>query len=73
LLHEAQWIEVREKVRACRNPKDDKCLELAVSGEANCIVSGDEDLLSQDQFRGIPILTPDKFLDALSEDRPEEK
>ena len=73
LLHEAQLVEIKEKVRATRDPKDDKFQELAVNGEANCIVSGDEDLLSLDSFRGIPILTPDRFLDALSEYRPEEK
>ena len=73
LLHEAWLVEIREKVRACRDPKDDKFLELAVNGEADCIVSGDEDLLSLDPFRGIQILAPDKFLDTLSKDRPEEK
>jgi uncharacterized protein len=73
LLHEARLVEIRVKVRACRDPKDDKFLELAVNGEADCIVSGDEDLLTLDPFRGIPILTSDKFLEILSEDRPEEK
>lgn len=73
LLREARLVEIKEKVRACRDPKDDKFLELAVNGEADCIVSGDEDLLSLDPFRGISILTPDKFLNALSKDRPEEK
>ena len=73
LLREAQLVEIREKVRASRDPKDDKFLELAINGEADCIVSGDEDLLSLDQFRCIPILTPDRFLDALSDDRSEEK
>jgi len=78
LLHEARLVETRERVQACCDPKDDKFLELAVNGEANCIVSGDVDLLSLDQlsldqFRGIPILTPDKFLNTLSQDRPEEK
>ncbi len=73
LLHEARLVEIREKVRACRDPKDDKFLELAVNGEADCIVSGDDDLLALAPFRGMPILTPDKFLDALSKERPEEK
>ena len=73
LLHEARLVEIGEKVRACRDPKDDKFLELAVNGEADCIVSGDDDLLSLDPFRGIQILAPDKFLNALSKDRPEEK
>lgn len=73
LLREAGLIEIEQKIRACRDPKDDKFLELAVNGDADCVVSGDEDLLSLDPFRGIPILTPDKFLDALSKDRSEEK
>ena len=73
LLREADLIEIEQKIQACRDPKDDKFLELAVDGGADCIVSGDEDLLMLDPFRGIPILTPDKFLDALSEDRSEEK
>jgi putative PIN family toxin of toxin-antitoxin system len=73
LLHEARLVEIQEEVSACRDPKDDKFLELAVNGEADCIVSGDDDLLSLDPFRDIQILAPDKFLDALSKDRPEEK
>jgi uncharacterized protein len=73
LLREAGLIEIEQKIRACRDPKDDKFLELAVNGDADCIVSGDEVLLSLDPFRGIPILTPEKFLDALLKDRSEEK
>jgi putative PIN family toxin of toxin-antitoxin system len=69
LLREARLVEIEYEIRACRDPKDDKFLELAVSGDADCIVSGDEDLLSLDPFRGIPILAPDSFLDALPEDR----
>ena len=73
LLREAGLIEIEQKIQACRDPKDDKFLELAVNGGAACIVSGDEDLLSLHPFRGMPILTPEKFLDALSKDRSEEK
>lgn len=73
LLHEARLVEIQDKVRACRDPKDDKVLELAVNGEADCIVSGNEDLLSLDPFRGIQILAPEKFLDALAKEGPEEK
>ncbi|WP_419788833.1 putative toxin-antitoxin system toxin component, PIN family [Mucilaginibacter sp. X4EP1] len=29
----------------CRDPKDNKFLELAFAAEASCIVSGDQDLL----------------------------
>ncbi len=40
-----KFVEVEEKIEVCRDPKDDKYLELAVSGKATCIVSGDADLL----------------------------
>jgi len=65
LLQEAKLIEVVETIQACRDPKDDKYLEAAVSGGAECIVSGDEDLLVLHPFRGIPILRPSAFLDRL--------
>lgn len=42
----------------CRDPDDDHVLALAVAAQANLIVSGDDDLLSLKQYRGIPILTP---------------
>jgi uncharacterized protein len=38
-------------------------LELALSGEADYVVSGDQDLLVLNPFRGIPILTPRDFLE----------
>ena len=44
------------------NPKDNKYLELAVSGEAECIVTGDDDLLVLNPWRGIKILTVQEFL-----------
>ncbi len=50
-------------VRACRDPKDDKFLELAVNGNADLIISGDDDLLVLHPFRGIPIMTPASFLE----------
>ncbi|MFQ5771845.1 MAG: putative toxin-antitoxin system toxin component, PIN family [bacterium] len=49
-------------MRICRDPKDDKYLELAVSGGAKFIVSGDKDLLALNSFREISILTPEQFL-----------
>jgi predicted nucleic acid-binding protein len=54
-------------VRACRDPKDDKFLELAVSGAACCVVTGDQDLLALHPFRSVSILTPAQFLEALSQ------
>jgi predicted nucleic acid-binding protein len=55
-------IEILEPIVACRDPKDDKFLELAVSGRAACIVTADEDLLALNPFRGISILSVERFL-----------
>jgi predicted nucleic acid-binding protein len=40
----------------------DKFLELAVSGGATHIISGDDDLLVLHPFRGIAVVTPQAFL-----------
>ena len=58
----AERVAVVRAVRACRDPKDDKFLELAVDGDADIIVTGDRDLLSLDPFRGVSILTPAQFI-----------
>jgi uncharacterized protein len=62
LVREATLVEITEIIAECRDPKDDKFLELAIGGKADCIVSGDKDLLVLDPFRGVPILTPTGFL-----------
>lgn len=59
----ATFISPLETITICRDPKDNKFLELALSGNADCIISGDEDLLILNPFRGIPILTANEFLD----------
>ena len=50
-------------IRACRNPRDDKFLEVAVHGRAGVILTGDSDLLDLHPYHGIAILTPQEFLD----------
>jgi putative PIN family toxin of toxin-antitoxin system len=67
VTREAQWVEEKVKITACRDPKDDKFLELAVSGSATHIVTGDSDLLVLNPFQGISIVTPGGFLELLSE------
>lgn len=66
LVRKASLVEITEKISECRDPKDNKFLELAISGKAVCIVSGDADLLSLHPFRGIPIVTPRQFLDGIA-------
>jgi putative PIN family toxin of toxin-antitoxin system len=53
-------------IRRCCDPKDDKFLELAVSGRADVLVTGDEDLRSLDPVEGVRILSPARFLDRLA-------
>ena len=62
-LKVAEMIEVRETIKVCRDPKDDKLLELAVSGNADFLVTGDKDLLVLNPFRGVEIITPREFLE----------
>jgi putative PIN family toxin of toxin-antitoxin system len=56
-------VDIREPIRACRDPRDDKFLEAAVHGRADLILTGDADLLALHPFRGIAIVTPAEFLD----------
>lgn len=61
-VHKTTLIEITEQIRQCRDPTDDKFLELAVSGGASSIITGDKDLLTLHPFRSIQILTPKDFL-----------
>jgi uncharacterized protein len=65
LVQEAEQVEVTEVITACRDAKDNKFLELAVSGRATHILSGDDDLLALQPFRGVSVLTPQGFLKSL--------
>lgn len=55
-------IDIAFPIRACRDPRDDKFLEVAVHGRAEIIVTGDEDLLALHPFREIAILKPADYL-----------
>lgn len=55
-------VVIDQEITACRDPRDNKFLELAVCGDADRILSGDKDLLMQHPFRGIAILTVAAFL-----------
>jgi putative PIN family toxin of toxin-antitoxin system len=62
LVAAAELVDITERITACRDPKDDKFLELAINGRADVIVTGDADLLALNPFRLIPIETPAAFL-----------
>ena len=54
----AEFVPIIHAVRECRDPKDDKFLEVALNGRADVLITGDEDLLGMHPWRGIEILTP---------------
>lgn len=58
----AELVPVTYVVHVCRDPDDNRVLEVAVNGDADTIVSGDRDLLVLSPFQGIPVLTPSGYL-----------
>lgn len=62
----SELVSITEKIAVCRDEKDNKFLELAVSGNANVIVTGDLDLLVLNPFQSVEIITPDMFIDRFS-------
>jgi putative PIN family toxin of toxin-antitoxin system len=62
LVQSSTLVEVSASILVCRDPKDNMLLELAVSGKADAIITGDSDLLVLHPFKEIAILTPEAFL-----------
>lgn len=62
LVRKARLLEPREIIVVCRDPKDNKFLELAIAGNAKYIVTGDQDLLVLHPFRTIAVVKPHVFL-----------
>ena len=55
-----------EPVTISRDPDDDRLIEAAREGDADVIVSGDQDLLTLGRIGHVQILTPREFLEYLS-------
>lgn len=62
LMLEAEIVPITEKITTCRDPKDNKFLELAISGYADYLLTGDQDLLILHPFRNLQIITVSNFL-----------
>jgi len=58
----AIWFAPTIRVRDCREPKDDKYLELALAAGAATVVSSDDDLLVLNPWRGVRLLSPADYL-----------
>ena len=66
LSKQVERVTINQQIRACRDPKDDKFLELDVCGEANYIITGDADLLDLHPFQNISIIKAASFLTAVA-------
>jgi putative PIN family toxin of toxin-antitoxin system len=62
LMATAELVTITERIAACRDPTDDKLLELAVNGAAQLIITGDADFLALHPFRRTEILAPASYL-----------
>ena len=58
----AEFVSIIHTIRECRDPKDDKFLEVALNGRADVIITGDADLLGMHPWRGISNLSPSAYL-----------
>lgn len=68
LVELASWHEdAGTAAGTSRDVDDDKFLALAVTGQADAVVSGDRDLLDLVSHEGIPVLTPAQLLQRLRE------
>lgn len=62
LMAVSEWVSITNAKLGCRDPDDDKFLETALIGDADCIITGDGDLLEMSPFHGVSILSPSDFL-----------
>jgi putative PIN family toxin of toxin-antitoxin system len=62
LATKSELVVVTSAIEACRDPKDNMFLALAIDGRADVIISRDPDLLTLHPFQGIPIVSPADFL-----------
>lgn len=61
-IEQATNIPVELILNDCRDPKDNKFLELAVAGNADVLVTGDKDLLILHPYQGTLIMNSSDFL-----------
>lgn len=69
LIMIAQKIDIDTQIEVCRDPKDNKILEAAVSGKASIIITGDQDLLVIRSYGNIDILSPTDFMEQLNNNK----
>jgi putative PIN family toxin of toxin-antitoxin system len=58
----ARKVHITQHFQMCRDPRDDKFIDLALNGQARAMVTGDLDLLVLHPLLGVDIVTPAQFL-----------
>lgn len=62
------FYEINQKIDICRDPKDNKFLDVAIASSADYLITGDDDLLVLKSIKNTTIITPRKFIDLLFND-----
>jgi len=65
LRFKTEQIEITEHFTVCRDPKDNFLLDLCVSGNADYLITGDDDLLVLNPFRGVKVINYRLFREIL--------
>ena len=55
--------EIYQKVDICRDPKDNKFLDIAIASYSDFLITGDDDLLVLEKIGNTSIITPREFTD----------
>lgn len=61
----ALFLDIEQQVTNCRDPKDNKLLELALAADAHYLITGDNDLLVLHPYQNTQIVSALQFLSAL--------
>jgi putative PIN family toxin of toxin-antitoxin system len=62
LWDHARWVVCPQEIRGSRDADDDHILSCAIEADAFAIVTGDQDLLVLQSFKGVEIVSPAEFL-----------
>jgi len=59
------FVEILNQVQLCRDPKDDKFIDLALNGDASHLITGDNDLLVLNPIANTSVINPRNFWDEI--------
>lgn len=59
------FVEILNQIQLCRDPKDDKFIDLALNGEASHLITGDNDLLVLNPIENTSVINPRTFWDEI--------